>query len=138
MLAGSWLQVPSHFLVHAPGYGWLFGAGPNNAAGNGQTYLACAFDIRAFKLYFKTQYERLPNLLLDLEAARAMKHIIHCLFSILLKPNKNEWKDILERMHRRRKKSSTIFCSQFKKDEWYEQLGGEAGPLADTIWPSHS
>jgi len=28
-LAGSWLQVPSHFLVHAPGYGWLFGAGPN-------------------------------------------------------------------------------------------------------------
>ena len=29
MLAGSWLQVPSHFLVHAPGYGWLFGAGPN-------------------------------------------------------------------------------------------------------------
>ena len=71
-------------------------------------------------------------------AARAMKHIIHCLFSILLKPNKNEWKDILERMHRRRKKSSTIFCSQFKKDEWYEQLGGEAGPLADTIWPSHS
>ena len=28
-MAGSWLQVPSHFLVHAPGYGWLFGAGPN-------------------------------------------------------------------------------------------------------------
>ncbi|WP_072031854.1 ATP-binding protein [Acetonema longum] len=32
-----------------------------------------------------------------------------------------------------RKKSSTIFCSQYKAEGWYEQLGGNDGPLADAI-----
>ena len=36
-------------------------------------------------------------------------------------------------MHRRRKKSSTIFCSQYGFEEWYDQLGGDASPLADAI-----
>ena len=31
------------------------------------------------------------------------------------------------------KKSSTIFCSQYCFEEWYDQLGGEASPLADAI-----
>ena len=31
------------------------------------------------------------------------------------------------------KKSSTIFCSQYVFGEWYDQLGGEASPLADAI-----
>ena len=31
------------------------------------------------------------------------------------------------------KKSSTIFCSQYVFEEWYDQLGGEASPLADAI-----
>ena len=30
-------------------------------------------------------------------------------------------------------KSSTIFCSQYVFEEWYDQLGGEASPLADAI-----
>lgn len=30
-------------------------------------------------------------------------------------------------------KSSTIFCSQYIFKEWYDQLGGEASPLADAI-----
>ena len=42
-------------------------------------------------------------------------------------------KDIFELLHRRRKKSSTIFCSQYVFEEWYDQLGGEASPLADAI-----
>lgn len=42
-----------------------------------------------------------------------------------------EQKDIFELLHRRRKKSSTIFCSQYIFKEWYNQLGGEASPLAD-------
>lgn len=29
--------------------------------------------------------------------------------------------------------SSTIFCSQYKSEGWYEQLGGNDGPLADAI-----
>ena len=36
-------------------------------------------------------------------------------------------------LHRRRKKSSTIFCSQYAFEEWYEQLGGGDSPLADAI-----
>lgn len=52
---------------------------------------------------------------------------------MLLKPTDTEQKDIFELLHRRRKKSSTIFCSQYVFEEWYDQLGGKASPLADAI-----
>ena len=47
--------------------------------------------------------------------------------------NEIEQKDIFELLHRRRKKSSTIFCSQYGFEEWYDQLGGDDSPLADAI-----
>lgn len=31
------------------------------------------------------------------------------------------------------KKSSNIFCSQFREEKWYECLGGNDNPLADVI-----
>ena len=52
---------------------------------------------------------------------------------LLLKQNDNEQKDIFELLHRRHKKSSTIFCSQYQKEGWYDQLGGASSPLADAI-----
>lgn len=52
---------------------------------------------------------------------------------LLLKPTEAEQKDIFELLHRRRKRSSTIFCSQYEFEEWYDQLGGDASPLADAI-----
>ena len=52
---------------------------------------------------------------------------------LLLKPTAIEQKDIFELLHRRRKRSSTIFCSQYEFEEWYDQLGGDASPLADAI-----
>lgn len=52
---------------------------------------------------------------------------------LLLKPTEIEQKDIFELLHRRRKKSSTIFCSQYRFEEWYDQLGGDDSPLADAI-----
>ena len=52
---------------------------------------------------------------------------------LLLKPTDSEQRDIFELLHRRRKKSSTIFCSQYEFEEWYDQLGGNASPLADAI-----
>ena len=52
---------------------------------------------------------------------------------LLLKPTNAEQRDIFELLHRRRKKSSTIFCSQYVFEEWYEQLGGGDSPLADAI-----
>jgi hypothetical protein len=42
----------------------------------------------------------------------------------------NERKDIFELLSKRRKKSSTIFCAQYKSEGWYEQLGGSDEPLA--------
>ena len=52
---------------------------------------------------------------------------------LLLKPTATEQTDIFELLHRRRKRSSTIFCSQYEFEEWYDQLGGNASPLADAI-----
>ena len=51
----------------------------------------------------------------------------------MLKPTEAEQHDILELLHRRRRRSSTIFCSQYDSDGWYEQLGGSNSPLAETI-----
>ena len=52
---------------------------------------------------------------------------------LLLKPTQAEQHDIMELLHRRRKKSSTIFCSQYEFSGWYEQLGGQDSPLAEAI-----
>ena len=115
------------------------------ATGCGKTYMACAFGMEACKQYYNTRYVRLPDLLIDLEIARAdgtyrkvMAKYANPLVLILdewllLKPTEVEQKDIFELLHRRRKKSSTIFCSQYGFEEWYDQLGGDASPLADAI-----
>jgi DNA replication protein DnaC len=52
---------------------------------------------------------------------------------LLMRPTPDEQKDILELLHRRRKKSSTIFCSQYHQSDWYDQLGGADSPLTDAI-----
>lgn len=36
-------------------------------------------------------------------------------------------------LHRSRKRSSTIFCSQYRFEEWYDRLGGDESPLVDSI-----
>ena len=115
------------------------------ATGSGKSYMACAFGMEACKQYINTKYVRLPDLLIDLEIARSdgtykkvmSKYASPVLLNIderlLLKPTENEQKDIFELLHRRRKRSSTIFCSQYRQEGWYEQLGGDASPLADAI-----
>ena len=102
------------------------------ATGCGKTYMACAFGMEACKQYFNTRYVRLPDLLIDLEMARSdgsykktMAKYANPLVLILdewllLKPTETEQRDIFELLHRRRKKSSTIFCSQYEYSEWYE------------------
>ena len=105
------------------------------ATGSGKTYMACAFGMEACKQRFRTRYVRLPELLMDLEMARndgtykkvQAKYANPVLLIIdewlLLKPNESEQHDILELLHRRRRNSSTIFCSQYDSSGWYEQLG---------------
>ena len=89
------------------------------ATGSGKTYLACAFGMEACKQRYKTKYVRLPDLLLELEMARndstykkvQGKYANPILLIIdewlLLKPTKSKQHDILELLHRRRRKSST-------------------------------
>lgn len=115
------------------------------ATGSGKSYMACAFGMEACKHYYNTKYVRLPDLLIDLKIARengAHKKVLAKYANpillildewLLLKPSQDEQADILELLHHRRKRSSTIFCSQYSKDGWYEQLGGDASPLADAI-----
>ena len=115
------------------------------ATGCGKTYMACAFGMEACKQFYNTKYVRLPDLLMDLEVARSDKNYRKVLGKfanplvlildewLLLKPTEQEQRDILELLHRRRKRSSTIFCSQYRSEEWYDQLGGDESPLADAI-----
>ena len=107
--------------------------------------MACAFGMEACKQYFNTKYVRLPDLLIDLEIARTEGNYRKVMAKyanplvlvldewLLLKPTESEQKDIFGLLHRRRKKSTTIFCSQYEFEEWYDQLGGNASPLADAI-----
>ena len=115
------------------------------AAGSGKSYLACAFGMEACMQRFKTKYVRLPDLLLELELARSegtykkvLKQYTNPVLLIidewlLMKPTEADQYDILELLQRRRKKSSTIFCSQYHSDGWYDQLGGDDSPLAEAI-----
>ena len=89
------------------------------ATGSGKTYLACAFGMEACKQRYKTKYANPILLIID--------------EWLLLKPTESEQHDILELLHRRRRKSSTIFCSQYDSNGWYDQLGGDDSPLSEAI-----
>ena len=115
------------------------------ATGSGKTYMACAFGMEACKKYFTVRYVRLPDLLLDLEAAKNDGYYQRALEKytkptllildewLLMKLSESESKHVFELIHKRRKRSSTIFCSQFREEGWYERLGGDDNPLADAI-----
>lgn len=115
------------------------------ATGSGKSYLACALGMEACKRYHTVKYVRLPDLLLDLEAARDDKTFNKVIKAytnpqllildewLLMKLTEDESKNVFELIHRRRKHSSTIFCSQFRDGGWYERLGGDNNPLADAI-----
>lgn len=115
------------------------------ATGSGKTYMACAFGMEACKQYFSVKYVRLPDLLIDLEAAmqdgnyqktleKYTKPTLLILDEwLLMKLSESESKHVFELIHKRRRRNSTIFCSQFREAGWYERLGGNDNPLADAI-----
>ena len=117
------------------------------ATGSGKTYMACAFGMEACKHYYSVRFVRLPDLLLELQAAREdgvfqnvlKKYTTPTLLIIdewlLLKLNESEAKNLFELIHKRRKRTSTIFCSQFREEDWYDRIcGGEQeNTLADAI-----
>ena len=52
---------------------------------------------------------------------------------LLLKLTVAGARNLFELIHKRRKKSSTIFCSQFRESEWYQQICDGESTLADAI-----
>ena len=107
------------------------------AAGSGKTYLACAFAMEALKQYITVRYVRMSDFLLDCTMAWDEKRYDKVLHTYAkpklliidewldIQPDEKERHTIKELIHRRRRRSSTIFCSQLHKDGWYEALGGE-------------
>ncbi len=115
------------------------------ATGSGKTYLACALGMEACKHYYTVRYVRLPDMLLELGAARESGNFQEVIKKytkptllildewLLLKLSDSEARDLFEVIHKRRKRSSTIFCSQFREEGWYTRLRGDDAPLADAI-----
>jgi len=113
------------------------------ASGTGKSYLACAFGMEACKQFYTVKYVRLPELLTDLAVARG-EGVYKKLLSqyrkiallildewMLVSLTENEARDVLEIVHARHKRTSTIFCSQFSPAGWYSKIG--EGTLADAI-----
>ena len=115
------------------------------ATGSGKTYLACAFGMEACKQYYTVKYVRLPDMLVELQSARDSNSFAAILKKytspvlliidewLLLKLSEAEARNVFELIHKRRKRSSTIFCSQFRESEWYDQICGGESTLADAI-----
>ena len=115
------------------------------ATGSGKTYMACAFGMEACKQYYTVKYVRLPDLLIDLKSARDIGRYQQVMNKytnpkllildewLLLRLTEEDAEFIFELIHKRRKRSSTIFCSQFRESEWYDLLLGGETPLADAI-----
>ena len=113
------------------------------ATGAGKTYLACALGMAASRSFYTVRYIRLPDLLVEISAARAngtyrdymkklKKEKLLILDEWLLYPLKEaEARDVLELVEARNKVSSTIFCSQYDTSEWHENLYDPI--LADAI-----
>lgn len=113
------------------------------ATGSGKSYLSCALGMEACKRYFATKYIRLPELLADLAVARGegrfketikqyQKYPLLILDEwLLVKLTETEARDLLEIIHARHHKVSTIFCSQFAPMGWYNKF--PEGQIADAI-----
>lgn len=113
------------------------------AAGSGKTWISNALGVHACRSRKCVKYIRLPDLLMDLETARIQgtyRKMIKQLGKLdllildeflLTSVNETEVNNILEIMELRCNKKSTILCSQWTPEGWYQKLGG--GPVADAI-----
>lgn len=113
------------------------------ATGTGKSYLSCAIGIAANRNFYTVKYIRLPDLFSDLAVARAegtYKQVIREFQSVrllildewLLFPlTATEARDVLEIVEARYDRGSTVFCSQFQVEGWYEKIGDAT--FADAI-----
>jgi DNA replication protein DnaC len=112
-------------------------------SGNGKSYLACAFGVAACRQLYTVKYVRLPDLLEELAVARGegiYKKVMKSYTKVdllildewmLTSLRENESRDLLEIVEARHQVASTIFCSQFDTQGWYQKIG--EATLADAI-----
>jgi len=112
--------------------------------GTGKSHLACAIGKQACKHSLSTLYMRMPDLLMTREdelqkgstESRLLKKLSRYKVLVI-----DEWlidsldtdqmRFMLELTERRHDSSSTVFCSQYKVEDWHGRLGG--GVHADAI-----
>ena len=112
--------------------------------GSGKTFLACALGKQACKKRIRTHYIRLPKLLMDYDEAsltvQGVEKLLkkYAAFDLLILDewlmgdiSESEQHFIFELVERRHDGSSTIFCTQYRRDDWHTRLGG--GVHADAI-----
>ena len=99
--------------------------------------------MEACKQLYSVRYIRLPDLLVELAMARgdgSYKRVMKQYQKInllildewmLVSLKESEARDLLEIIHSRHKRSSTIFCSQFAPAGWHAKIG--EATLADAI-----
>ena len=113
------------------------------ATGSGKTYIGCALGMEACKQGFTVKYVRLPELLEELAIARGQGSFKKVLAQwkktdllildewMLISLTETEARDLLEIIHARHKRASTIFCSQFAPAGWYSKF--PEATIADAI-----
>ena len=112
--------------------------------GSGKSFLACALGRQACKQGIRTRYIRIPDLLMARDEAAEQKHGIGRFLKqfstykllvldewLLSDSSDEELHFLFELVERRHEESATIFCTQYKVEDWHAKLGG--GVLADSI-----
>lgn len=106
--------------------------------GSGKTFLATALGVCAVKRFYYVKYIRLPDLMCDVRIALAnntFRQLINAyakfrlliLDEWLLYPlSEEDSRNLLEIVDCRSRYGSTIFCSQFEVQGWYDKI---ADPL---------
>ncbi len=116
--------------------------------GSGKTFLACAIGRQACKQQIRTRYIRLPDLLVEHdEATLTVKSNAKLLkkysgYGVLIIDewllediSEDEQHFLFELIERRHDGTSTIFCTQYRKEDWHGRLGGvvHADAIMDRI-----
>ena len=118
------------------------------ATGNGKTYIACALGNAACRKFKTVRYVRMPELLDELTIARAentfrkvtkaySKVDLLILDEWLMRPlTLQQSYDLFEIVEARTKHGSTIFCTQYDTDDWYDRINTDStqdSPINDAI-----
>ena len=118
------------------------------ATGNGKTYIACALGNAACRKFKTVRYVRMPEFLDELTIARAentfrkvtkaySKVDLLILDEWLMRPlTLQQAYDLFEIVEARTKHGSTIFCTQYDTNDWYDRINTDStqdSPINDAI-----